>query len=133
MRAFAHLFCFLAALSLLPGLLWPQAPAPPAAVQPHGSITSAEALLELTRSEIELYQKAPTVVDSTPQQIKNSPILHELQLAADQGQLAEILKRARETGELTFQDLPRIACTEAVTSQMGSGKNALVAHQRFRY
>jgi hypothetical protein len=133
MKACAQLFCFIAARCLLPAVIWPQAPGQPASVQPGAAKKSPESASDLTPAEFNLYQLAQTVVDWTPKQIKDSPVFHKLQPAANQDQLAEILKRAGKTGELTFQDFPQVACDEDVTSEKSQGRAVATKHQKFRY
>jgi hypothetical protein len=90
-----------------------------------------QAVNNLTPSEIALYEFAPTLIDWTPQQIRDFPSLHKLQSAASQDQLPMILDRAGQTGAAAFQDFPQISCDEAVTSEIGSPPKT--KHQNFRY
>jgi hypothetical protein len=129
-RACVRLLFFFTACSLLPAVMRPQA----LGRSPFDLNTKPpENALELTPSERGLCQWAPTLIDWTPRQIKDCPVLHKLRPTANQGQLAEILKRAGETGELTFQDFPRISSNEAVTSKMGQGDLLATEHQKFQY
>jgi hypothetical protein len=86
----------------------------------------------VTFSEVAIYLQGRKVVDWTPREIKAAPVLRKLRAAKNQDQLPEILKRVGETGDREFQDFPRIACNEAVTSQVG-GRYATVSHHRYRY
>jgi hypothetical protein len=96
----------------------PQAPEPP---------------LQLSPSETVLYEFAPTLIDWTPQQIRDCPSLHKLQPAKSQDQLPMILERAGQTGTVAFQDFPQVSCDEVVTSETSGGKTLSTKPQKFRY
>lgn len=133
MRACAQLIGFIALCSLLPAATLHQASARPASAQSHPNKKSPGGLLQLTPQEIAIYQEAPTVVDWTPQQIKDCPVLHKLRPAGSQKQLTEILKRAGEVGVQSFQNFPQVACDEAVTSETRQGSHTDIKHQEFQY
>jgi hypothetical protein len=99
--------------------------------QPAAPLPAPEPANQLTPSETALYEFAPTLIDWTPQQIRDFPALHKLRPAGSQDQLPRILDRAGQTGTVAFQDFPQISCDEAVISEIGSPPKT--KHQKFRY
>jgi hypothetical protein len=87
--------------------------------------------LQLTRTETGLHESASTLIDWTPQQIHDFPLLHTLQAVGSQDQLPIILDRAGQTGAVEYQEFPRISCDELVTSEIGSPPKA--KHKKLRY
>jgi hypothetical protein len=124
MKARALVSSFLLA-AVSTGAVWagPQQPAAP----PQGS----ESGIKLTPSEIVLHEFVPTLINWTPQQIRDCPTLHKLRPAGSQDRLPMILERAGQTGTVTFQDFPQIACDEGVISEVGSPPKK--KQQKFRY
>jgi len=82
----------------------PQLPAPP---------------LRLTPSEISIYRSAQTLIDWTPRQVRDSPLLYKLRPPASPDQLPTILQHVGETITHLFQTFPTIACDEEVFSESG--------------
>ena len=99
---------------------------PPAAPQ------TPDSLIKLTPSEIELYQRARTLIDWTPSEIQHSPYLHNLRPARTQDQLPMILGRVGRTGTLLFNNFPQVSCDEEVLSQ-ASGPDPLPTQQIVHY
>jgi len=89
----------------------------------------------LTPEVLEIYKNAHTVIDWTPRQIHDCPILHKLREAGSQDQLPMVLDRVGQTVALLFREFPRIACDEEVVSDAtsrehrGTPANA----RKFRY
>lgn len=100
---------------------------PPLAPMPPGPPSA------LTPAEIQIYRWAPTLIQWTPKEIEECPVLHTLQPAANQHQLPMILERAGQTAMQSFADFPQTACEEGLTSEMTSGGRPETKHQKFRY
>ena len=79
---------------------------------------------QLTRSEIEIYKRAKTLIDWTPRQIHHCPFLGKLRPTGSQDQLRMVLERVGQTVTLLFHDFPRIACDEVV-SEAHAGQGGL--------
>jgi hypothetical protein len=82
--------------------------APPQVLEPR---------LDLTPSEIEIYKRAKTLIDWTPRQVHDYPLLHKLRPSGSQDQLPIVLERVGQTVTVLFHDFPRVACDEEVLSQ----------------
>ena len=112
-----------------------------AAQQAAGSPPSDEPPLRLSPTEIELYKRAKTLIDWTPQRIESIPLLHKLHPAENQDELPAILERVGKTAVALYHDFPKIACDEEVYSETslknpiapggGMGRNDTV--RQFRY
>ena len=90
----------------------PQQPAtPPELPQPTAQLTPAE---------MEIYQRAHTLVDWTTRQIRNCPFLRKLRPARSQDQLSMVLERVGQVVTLLLNDFPRIACDEELVSEVPS-------------
>jgi hypothetical protein len=74
--------------------------------------------VRLSPAEIELYQRAQTLLNWTPRQIHDSPFLHKLQPTGSQDPLPMVLDRVGQTGTLLFHDFPQVACDEEVISEV---------------
>jgi hypothetical protein len=88
-----------------------------AAQQPAKSPASTEPPLTLSPAEIEIYKRAKTLIDWTPQQIESAPFLRKLHPAENQDELLAILERVGKTAVALFHDFPKIACEEEVYSE----------------
>jgi len=73
-----------------------------------------ESALQLTPSEIKIYQSTETLIDWTPKQIHECPFLRKLRRASSQHELPMILDRVGQTGALLLNDFPQISCVEEV-------------------
>ena len=110
------------------------------AQQPSGP-TSASTPLRMTQAELELYERAPTLVDWTPKQLRLVPMLHKLRRAENQVELVQILERVGKSTARLFSDFPNISCDEEVYSQsnargpswVGQGIHANDLIRHFRY
>ncbi len=130
-RALVFLFAVIVSLPLVSipqavgqSTLAPQAESPPA---------SPESPPVLDSWEIEMYKKAPTLIDWTVQQIERTPALKGLELSANQGPLAMVLERAGQTGSVAFADFPNLSCDESITSEAYQGTQITTKKQKFRY
>jgi hypothetical protein len=85
--------------------------------QPAAPPQSPKPRAQLTPAEIEIYKRAQTLIDWTPHQIHDCPLLHKLRPARSQDQLTMVLKRVGQTLTLLFHDFPQIACDEEVVSE----------------
>jgi hypothetical protein len=72
--------------------------------------------VRLTPSEIELYKNAKTLMDWTPREIKDNPVLRKLRPPGNPDQLPTVLERVGQTCADLFQDFPRVSCDEAIVS-----------------
>jgi hypothetical protein len=97
--------------------------------------------LRLTPAEIELYKRAPTVINWSPEQIHYCPFLHKLRPADSPAQLPIVLDRVGQTATLLFHDFTQVSCDEEVISEstlrdpratLGSPRN-LRWQRKFRY
>ena len=131
MRGHRGIRFWVAGLFLLPGVLAGQARMTSHPAQLVGRNGDPDSPLQLTPAETRLHESTSTLIDWTPQQIRDFPALHNLQLAGSQAELPIILHRAGQTGDMTYQEFPRIACDEVVTSEIGSTPRA--KHEKFRY
>ena len=75
-----------------------------------------ESLPRLTPQEIQRYDQAKTLMDWTPEQIRDHPDLQGLQPAQSQQDLPAILRVTGERVSALFDDLPNMASTEEVRS-----------------
>jgi len=75
-----------------------------------------KSLSGLTPQEIQRYDQAKTLMDWTPEQIRDLPELQDLQPAESQQDLPAILGAAGERVSALFDDLPNMASTEEVRS-----------------
>jgi len=100
--------------------------APPQSPKPEAQVTPAE---------IEIYKRARTLIDWTPRQIREFPLLHKLQPAGSQDQLPMVLERVGQTVTLLFHDFPQIACDEEVFSEVFPDQRygRLTKLAKFRY
>jgi hypothetical protein len=89
--------------------------------------------LQLTPSEIEIYKGARTLIDWTPSQIRDLPLLRKLRPAESQDQLPMVLERVGQTVTLLFHDFPQVACDEEVFSETYRGRSHMTALHKFRY
>ena len=93
--------------------------------------------LHLTAREIQLYRRARTPIDWTPEEIRVNRDLQHIQLAESQRDLPAILKNVGESVAMLFQTLPNITCTEKVRSHTGIFQRGFVHDQDstlwFRY
>jgi hypothetical protein len=87
--------------------------------------------LQHTPSEIGLHELSSTLTGWSSQQIRDFPALRTLQAAGSQDELPIILDGAGKTAAAAYQELPRISCDEALTSEIGSPPKT--KHQWFRY
>src|SRR5580692_11042729 len=87
--------------------------------------------LQHTPSEIGLHELSSTLTGWSSQQIRDFPALRTLQAAGSQDELPIILDGAGKTAAAAYQELPRISCDEALTSESGSPPKT--KHQKFRY
>jgi len=88
----------------------------------------------LTPAEIEIYKAAPSLIDWTPRQIRDHPLLGKLLLAEDQSQLPTVLKRTGQTVTIMFHDFPRITCDEEVGTESYRQRGGFAHYlNRFRY
>jgi len=101
-----------------------QQPAPPQLPEPG---------LQLTPSEIEIYERAQTLIDWTPRQIHDCPFLHKLEPAGNQEQLPMVLDRIGQSATRLFHDFPQIACDEEIISEAYSRRSPVTTHHKFRY
>jgi hypothetical protein len=72
--------------------------------------------LQMSPAEQEIYQKAKTLVDWTPEKIHSIPFLHNVRLADNQEELPIILAQAAKTNVALFHDFPKIYCDEEIHS-----------------
>jgi len=75
--------------------------------------------IKLTPSEVELYKKAQTLIDWTPNQIHHSPYLHNFEPPAAGDSLPDILDRVGKTVTRLFDDFPKVSCDEEIDSVTG--------------
>jgi hypothetical protein len=115
----------LAAVSIGAASAGPQQPAAPS--------QASEPEIKITPSETVIYEFARTLIDWTPQQIRDCPSLRKLRPAGSQDQLPMILERAGQTGDTVFRDFPQVSCDEVLTSETSDGKTHSTKPQRFRY
>jgi hypothetical protein len=71
-----------------------------------------EARPPLTPAEIRQYEKAQTLIDWTPKQIRAHPELRELQLVESQQDLPPILREVGKRVAVFFEDFPNTTSTE---------------------
>jgi len=101
--------------------------------EPAASPQSPDLPPPLTPTEIELYRHARTLIDWTPGQIRDRPLLHKLQPPESQDRLTGILERVGQMGMLVFRDFPQISCDEGVFSEVFAGRRHTMGRQEFRY
>jgi hypothetical protein len=91
--------------------------------------------VQLTPAEIEIYKRAQTLIDWTPRQIRDFPLLRKLQPAGSQDQLPMVLERVGQTVTLLLHDFPEIACDEEVFSEVFPDQRygRLTKLAKFRY
>jgi hypothetical protein len=101
----------------------------PAAPNPQASVGD----VQLTPPEIEIYRKAPTLIDWTPRQVKDT--LPKLRPAENQDQLTMILERAGQTVTALLLNFPSVACDEEVItgSWQRQARVEDTSHHKFRY
>ena len=131
MRAYRGIHFWVAGLFLLPGILSGQARKSSLPAQLVSGNVDPGSPLPLGHVETGLHEPASTLIDWTPQQIRNFPSLHSLQIAGSQNELPIILQRAGQAGDMAYQEFPRIACDEAVTSKIASPPET--RHKKFQY
>jgi hypothetical protein len=98
-------------------LLGVRTPAHPAA----SSAQSAEPPLHVGQAELETYSHARTLVDWTPQEIKQAPSFHKLRPAGNEDSLPVILKHVGERAAAMIAEFRNIACDEHVYSEWKVG------------
>jgi hypothetical protein len=81
-----------------------------------GRAQAEESQPQLTRAEIRQYDKAKTLIDWTPKQIRALPELRELQPAESQQDLPAILREVGKRVAAFFDDFPNTASTEDIQS-----------------
>jgi len=86
------------------------------AQQPSGPPLPPSSPPRMTPAEIALYERAKTLMDWTPRQIRSTPSLNKLRLAESQKELPAILERVGMSTVKLFSDLPNISCDEEVSS-----------------
>jgi len=86
--------------------------ADPASVYPQ----SVESPVRMTAREVQRYDAAKTLIDWTPEQIRDHPDLQGLQPAENQQGLPEILRAVGERVSKLFEDFPNMTSTEEVRS-----------------
>jgi hypothetical protein len=82
---------------------------------------SAEPPLRVSQEELETYSHARTLVDWTPQEIKQAPSFHKLQPAGNEDSLPLILKHVGERAAAMIAEFRNIACDEHVYSEWKVG------------
>jgi hypothetical protein len=91
----------------------------------------------LTPAEIRQYDKAKTLIDWTPKQIRALPELRELQPAESQQDLPAILRKVGERVVAFFEDIPNTTSTEEVQSGLCGidirAKCAVTFEDKFNY
>jgi hypothetical protein len=91
----------------------------------------------LTRHEIQLYHKAQTLIDWTPEQIRALPELQGLEPAESQQDLLAILREVGERVAAFFENFPNATSTEEVQSGPCGGalrdKCGLTFEAKFNY
>jgi hypothetical protein len=85
--------------------------------QPGGPPPSSKPPVRLTPAEINLYERARTLMDWTPRQIGSFPSLDKLRPAESQGELPAILEQVGRAAVRVFGDLVNISCDEDVSSR----------------
>jgi hypothetical protein len=80
------------------------------------SAQTEKSLPGLTPQELQRYDQAKTLMDWTPEQIRDLPELQDLQPAQSQQDLPAILGAAGERVSALLDDLPNMASTEEVRS-----------------
>ncbi len=83
---------------------------------PGASSGSATAPLKLSPAEIELYKRAPTLIDWNLGQVRSSPYLRGVRLGDNPEELPAILQRVGQSVTLLFKNFPQVSCDEAVSS-----------------
>jgi hypothetical protein len=116
MRSCVQLVCFLAACSLLPVLVRPQAPLLPASSPPDTLQSSPEGPIQLSPVELAIYRQAQPVIDWTPRQVHDCPYLHGLKPSINQDQLSVVLERTGQTVALMFHNFRDVSCDEKIYS-----------------
>jgi hypothetical protein len=92
------------------------------AAHPAGSSSqSVEPPLRLGQEELETYSHARTVVDWTPQEIKQAPSFYKLRPALPEDSLPVILKHVGERAAEMIAEFRNIACDEHVYSEWNVG------------
>jgi hypothetical protein len=89
----------------------------PAANSPQPTATPAR----LSHQELDIYSRARTLVDWTPQEIRDSPPFYKLRAAQEKGGLPVILTRVGETAAAMIAQFRNIACDERVYSEWNVG------------
>jgi len=93
--------------------------------------------IQASPAEVELYERAKTLMDWTPRQIAAMPLLRKLQPPTQEHQLSRVLERVGQTIALFLQDFPQVACNEEVDSEAtvlgASGQPSKFHESKFRY
>jgi hypothetical protein len=93
---------------------------------------AAPGAVHLAPSEIEIYRKAPTLIEWNSRQVKDK--LGRLRPADNQDQLPTILERTGQTVAALLRDFPRVTCDEDVISESKQGVHeSYVRLNKFRY
>ena len=82
---------------------------------------SAEPHPRVSPQELETYGRVRTLVDWTPQEIKNAPSLYKLRPAESEGRLPSILNQVGERAAAMIAQFRNIACDERVYSEWNVG------------
>ena len=86
------------------------------AQQPVAPSAKPEPPARLSLAEIAIYKKAPTLIEWTASQVRDSSDLRKIQPAESQDQLPEILDRVGQACARLFGDFPKVHCEEDVVS-----------------
>jgi hypothetical protein len=93
------------------------------AAQPRApSPQSADPPLRVSPQELNIYRRAKTLIDWTPREVKHAPSLYNLDPAANQDELPEILERVGKKGVAMISDFRNVACDEHVYSEWTVGR-----------
>jgi len=82
---------------------------------------SSEPPVRVSRQELEVYSRVRSLVDWTPEEIKQSPFLYKLRAAGNDDTLPGILKRVGERAAAMIAEFRNIACDERVYSEWNVG------------
>jgi len=82
---------------------------------------SPEPAVRASKEELEAYGRARSLVDWTPQDVKQFPSLYKLRVPAKEDQLPLILKRVGERAAAMIAQFRNIACDERVYSEWNVG------------
>ena len=93
--------------------------------------------IQASPAEVELYERAKTLMDWTPRQIAAMPVFRKLRPPTQEDQLSRVLERAGQTVALLLQDFPQVACDEELNSEAtvlgASGQPSKFRESKFRY